>query len=288
MARLLLNPRDISFGDDNILLHGHARRHFAQAIHAPLSIKSVIRGEGRWCTTEGNFLVDPSILLVVNEDQEYSLTIDSREPVETLCLFFAPDFSGDAFRTAQLPGQRLLDDPFAVTRVTFAERAHAADSPLGQRMRSIQAAASLPTDPLWLDAQLFQAAQNLADLVGEERAKTASLPAVKASTREELFRRVSRAKACLDAGYDAAVNIEQAARSAFLSPHHFHRVFTQCFGITPHRYIVEKRLARADYLLRTTRLPVIEICAAVGFQSLGSFSMLFRRRFGITPARARN
>ena len=69
MARLLLNPRNPPFGEDHILLHGRARQHYATGVHAPLSIKTVIRGEGRWKTTEGEFRVDSSNLLVVNQDQ---------------------------------------------------------------------------------------------------------------------------------------------------------------------------------------------------------------------------
>ena len=267
MARLLLNPRNPAFGEDNILLHGHARRHYAAGVHAPLSIKTIIRGEGRWKTTEGEFLVDSSNLLVVNEDQEYSLTIDAAQPVETFCLFFKPGF-------ADLAGE-------------FRERTHSFHTPVGVRMRAIHAAGP-NAEPLWLDAQLYAIAEDMRQLVADERDRTAAIPALKASTRNELFRRVSRAKAWLDIHFDESPDMETAARDACLSPYHFHRVFTRAFGVTPHRYVVEKRLARAAHLLATTRLPVVEVCAAVGFQSLGSFSTLFRTRFGITPARARN
>jgi transcriptional regulator GlxA family with amidase domain len=47
-------------------------------------------------------------------------------------------------------------------------------------------------------------------------------------------------------------------------------------------------MARALHLLRATKRPVIEICAAVGFTSPGSFSALFRERFGVPPGRVRN
>jgi len=252
MARLLLNPRNPPFGEDNILLHGLARRHFARGVRAPLSVKTVIRGEGRWKTTEGEFLVDSSNLLVVNQDQEYSLTIDAAEPVET-----------------------------------FRERTHPGNTPVRRRLLAIHAAGPNP-EPLWLDAQMFAIAGEMRQLVADERSKTAGIRAVKASTRDELFRRASRAKAWLDTHFEEEAGIEQAARDACLSPFHLHRVFTRAFGVTPHRYVVEKRLARAAHLLSATRMPVAEVCAAVGFQSPGSFSTLFRTRFGVTPARARN
>jgi AraC-like DNA-binding protein len=47
---------------------------------------------------------------------------------------------------------------------------------------------------------------------------------------------------------------------------------------------MQQRIARAKELLRDTDLPVTEICMAVGFESLGSFSALFRKVAGISPS----
>ncbi|HEX2907903.1 MAG TPA: helix-turn-helix transcriptional regulator, partial [Phototrophicaceae bacterium] len=53
---------------------------------------------------------------------------------------------------------------------------------------------------------------------------------------------------------------------------------------TPHRYFVGQRIARAKELLRNSDLSITEICAAVGFESLGSFSTLFRKVAGVSPS----
>jgi AraC-like DNA-binding protein len=74
------------------------------------------------------------------------------------------------------------------------------------------------------------------------------------------------------------------AALAGLSTFHFIRAFRAHSGRTPHQYLREKRIERAKELLITTPMPVTEICDAVGFQSLGSFSSLFRRVTGETPA----
>ena len=63
--------------------------------------------------------------------------------------------------------------------------------------------------------------------------------------------------------------------------------FRAAFGTTPHQYVRERRVERAKELLVTTGLPVTEICDQIGFQSLGSFSSLFRRLTGETPAEYR-
>jgi AraC-like DNA-binding protein len=78
-----------------------------------------------------------------------------------------------------------------------------------------------------------------------------------------------------------------AAKAARLSPYHFHRMFKLAFGQTPMQFLQECRLAAARRLLVATDQSVTLICFAVGFESLGSFSWLFRKRFGLSPRRFR-
>jgi AraC-like DNA-binding protein len=83
------------------------------------------------------------------------------------------------------------------------------------------------------------------------------------------------------------VRIAEAAAAAGLSPFHFHRTFKLVFGIPPRRYVSERRLERAAYLLRQTSQPILDISLHCGFESLGSFGKAFARRFGMSPGRYR-
>jgi transcriptional regulator GlxA family with amidase domain len=74
---------------------------------------------------------------------------------------------------------------------------------------------------------------------------------------------------------------------ADLSACHFLRAFRDAFGETPHAFLTRLRLERARDLLTVTSRPVTEICFDVGFTSLGSFSTLFRREVGVSPAEFR-
>lgn len=95
---------------------------------------------------------------------------------------------------------------------------------------------------------------------------------------------VRLARRFLDRNYDKPVTIRQVSRVAALSPYHFIRLFRRTYRQTPHQYLVQQRIARAKELLRTTDLPITEICMMVGFESLGSFSTLFRRVAGVSPS----
>jgi AraC-like DNA-binding protein len=88
----------------------------------------------------------------------------------------------------------------------------------------------------------------------------------------------------IDRHYAKQLTVAHLARLAGLSTFHFIRAFRAEVGVTPHQYLRDRRIARARELLVTTPLPVTEICDAIGFQSLGSFSALFRRQTGASPA----
>ena len=90
-------------------------------------------------------------------------------------------------------------------------------------------------------------------------------------------------RAYVDRHFASALTVERLAAMAGISPFHFIRSFRTLTGMTPHQYLRSKRIERAQELLVTTPMPVTEICDAVGFQSLGSFSSTFRRLTGEAP-----
>ena len=87
-----------------------------------------------------------------------------------------------------------------------------------------------------------------------------------------------------DRHYADPLDLEQLASIAALSKYHFHRLFTATYGVTPATYVSERRIERAQDLLRATNLTVTEVCHAVGFSSLGSFSSRFRAIVGESPS----
>ena len=95
---------------------------------------------------------------------------------------------------------------------------------------------------------------------------------------------LDRVREYVDKHYAKPLTVERLASLAGLSTFHFIRAFRAATGRTPHQYLRARRIERACELLVTTPLPVTEICDAIGFQSLGSFSALFRRLTGETPA----
>jgi AraC-like DNA-binding protein len=96
-------------------------------------------------------------------------------------------------------------------------------------------------------------------------------------------RHLLRARDLMDRAYADPLDVPALARRAGFSRAHFNRGFKRAFGETPHRYLMTRRMERAKALLRAGDLSVTEVCLAVGFTSLGSFSTQFRRFVGESP-----
>lgn len=111
--------------------------------------------------------------------------------------------------------------------------------------------------------------------------------AADASLPPDTLRNLLQARALIDTHLHQSLELEQLARAANYSPYHFLRLFRRAFAETPHQYLTRRRIERAKELLTSHDLTVTEVCLAVGFKSLGSFSTLFRRHVGHPPQRYR-
>jgi AraC-like DNA-binding protein len=87
-----------------------------------------------------------------------------------------------------------------------------------------------------------------------------------------------------DRSYASNLTLEELAGVACMSKYHFLRLFKATYGTTPGEYVSQRRIERAQDLLRATNLTVTEVCFAVGFSSLGSFSSRFRALVGESPS----
>lgn len=104
----------------------------------------------------------------------------------------------------------------------------------------------------------------------------------------ELLPHLRRARDHLDREYRSPLDLTQVAAVAGVSKFHFVRAFAATYGQTPMRYLTRRRIERAQDLLRAANLTVTEICMAVGYASLGSFSARFTELVGETPTAYRN
>src|SRR5262249_49161248 len=99
----------------------------------------------------------------------------------------------------------------------------------------------------------------------------------------EVHQRLCRARSFIDECYDLPLDLREISKQACLSRYHFLPLFREALETTPHQFLLRGRIEKAKELLRWRRLSVTDVCFEVGFQSLGSFSTLFRRCVGAAP-----
>jgi len=107
------------------------------------------------------------------------------------------------------------------------------------------------------------------------------------SLTNDIYKRIATAKIYIDENFHESIDLEEISQQAFLSRFHFHRLFTKIYRYTPHRYLTRKRLDKARDMLAENK-PVTEVCNEIGFESIGSFSILFKKEIGFAPQYYRN
>lgn len=98
-----------------------------------------------------------------------------------------------------------------------------------------------------------------------------------------LYKRIVQAKLFIDTHFAEKIDLNNIADEAYFSKYHFIRLFHDTYKRTPHQYLSFVRLEKAKEFLKNG-LPVAQACYAVGFESAGSFTTLFKRSVGQTPS----
>jgi AraC-like DNA-binding protein len=98
-----------------------------------------------------------------------------------------------------------------------------------------------------------------------------------------LYRRIVYAKLFIDKHFADNIDLNHIAGEAAFSKFHFIRLFNSVYKKTPYQYLSYVRVERAKELLKTD-IAVAEVCYAVGFESISSFTGLFKRLTGYVPS----
>jgi AraC family transcriptional regulator len=88
----------------------------------------------------------------------------------------------------------------------------------------------------------------------------------------------------IEANLDTDLSLESLAEESGYSRAHFLRMFRAATGLTPHQYVLELRLRRAQDCLRKRHARIIDIALSCGFSSQSHMTSVFRQRLEMTPA----
>lgn len=275
------------WGRENSIVVTRTRyAEFARFRH-PLSIKAVWGGVAEHAVDARHIVVDDDSWLVLNEDQTYSSSFRSDGRMDAVCLFVRRGLPAEVARSmAQTLAQSLdgggdteADGPRRV--VEFSESLRPHDTLITPQLREMQQqVADGRDDQNWLDEQVNVLLEKLIRAEHRLRARLENIRTVKASTRDELARRIGWAADFMLSSYAEPISLDDIAAAARLSKYHLIRLFRQVHGVTPHVFLQNKRARVARRLIENTGLDLAEIASLAGFGTRWTMFRQLRRVFG--------
>lgn len=278
------------WGRENCIIWGRARRaRFGPCAHG-LSIRAVWGGEER-CYFDGRAVaVDDDSFLILNNGRVCATQIDAEQPVESFAVYFGPGHVEHAYGAMTLSIEKALErGEVAVERsAEFLETLQPHDKLVSPVLRYIRLHVLRGIDDEdWYDEQLHFLLERMLAHRDTLLERIDSLQLIRASTRREIYRRISLATDYLHSNYREQLDLHALGRAACLSKFHFLRLFTLVHGITPHQYLLRKRAKTALRLLQTTSLDVSEVATRVGFSQRHALLRQMRRWTGMSPRQIR-
>lgn len=279
-------PESIPSVQKNFIVHFATSTSSVENHISPLSIKCSMKGRENYSTSSGNYGVTAGTYLILNQGQICSSNIHSSDDVETFSIYFDSKFANESIKSLMTPSDQLLNVSFLSNYqpVHFFEKLYSHNYTLSPTIMKLRLASKFNYDDEdWLKDQFFEVMEKLLIVHRNLYKEIQKLPPIKFSTKTELYKRICRAKEFIDSCYANQITNETISKEACLSQYHFLRLFKSIFKLTPHQYLTKKRIEKARYFLSHTEMSVTEICFETGFDSVSSFSWLFKKKFGLSP-----
>lgn len=118
-------------------------------------------------------------------------------------------------------------------------------------------------------------------------AKLANHPTARSRLYQFSAAERSRLEELIQERLDDGLRVLDLATAIDVSEPYLCQMFQENFGQSPYQYILERRIARAQELLASGNMPLVEIAYACGFASQSHMTDVFRHKLGVTPGRYR-
>jgi AraC-like DNA-binding protein len=221
--------------------------------------------------------------LLLNTNEQLSIRFDQDLPLHTLFILFEEQFFKDCLHYYFTNAQSLLDNPHQALKDEFwlPNIPYRLNQNLSAKASCFQY--NHPWQQSELDAILFELIGDFLCENAETKKKINRIDVKKRETKEELYRRLTTLVDYMYSSLYDSLTLDEMAKIACLNKFHLLSVFKDLFHTTPVQFFRELKLQRAHELLQEQR-SVSDVCYSLGFESIGSFSNLFKKHFRIPPS----
>jgi len=271
--------------NNNIIYSGTRNLKCPQQQTPDFTMRFVFSGNENYCIGRRNLTIYPDSFLVLNKGTQYSSIIDCPFPVHAFAISFDKKFI-DGFINSDEPLEPFYGNS---QDFEFNETIYPLEGDMFFNVKQLKYHLDNGLDDENLiNEYLGQCLISYFKIYNEEISqKTGQLNFFHESTRVEILRRLNLAKEYLYTNYNRNIGLDELAEYSCLSVNHLLRTFKQAFNLTPHQFLIQLRLQRAQVLLRNTNYPVGEVVNLIGFECPSSFIRLFREHFQTTPLKYR-
>lgn len=220
-----------------------------------------------------------------------TVKVRATQNAQALTILFRPGMPEEVLGALVTPHDRMLEDGeiSASPGIPFTPHLQAHDHSVTPVLLFIRRHCEMGLeDPLWYEEQLAFLLERMLMRHRHVVTRARAIPVRRAATRREIVRRISLATDFIHSNYARPLMLSDMASAAFLSRHHFLRLFKHLQNVTPHEYLQRKRTSVAARLLRATQLQVEDIVKEVGFDSRSTLFRALRRFHGMTPRECRH
>jgi len=269
-------------GWPSVILNTKTRKVLRENISGPLSIFTTVQGNSSVAVRNKQVSVNENIFFITNPKQEYTLSIPNE--AETFNIHVGEKTGNEIWHDATHSDNFLLDYPFEIsTSPELHNRLHWRNSHFNSIIHKLSTVEDEMKEQELLGELIF--------LLLDEKIKSiknsASLQAIKSTTREEIIRRLHLATDLIYSHFDKNLTLDDLSQVSCLSKFHFIRLFNEYFHESPHQFITRLRLEKSVSYLQSSNFGVKEIAEKVGIANPSSFSRLFRNHFGVYPTQFR-
>ena len=264
------------WGRESAVISARCRRAEYPEYTQLLSIKMLRGGAEDYYVDGRRLAVDDDTYLILNSGRSYSSRIVSLAPVHSFSVFFEPGLIDEVHTGLQCDLARNLEcsSPHGGPDLSFDEHLREHDALVTPALRQIaQGVDSGLATEAWLDEQLRILLARMLRAERRERRLADSMSG-RPALRQELRRRLERARSFIHTHYSEPIRLREIAQAAHLSPFHLLRSFKAAYGSTPAALLAGKRIGAALRLIENTDWPLAHIAEHVGF---GCRSTLFRQ-----------